>query len=191
MKIGIDISQIVYEGTGVAEYAQRLVGHLLTIDIHNEYVLFFSNRKKFQISNFLAKLDPASRDKFQINSNIQNTKYKIQMFRIPISLLEFLWNRLHIFPIEWLIGDVDVFYTSDWVEPPTIRAKKVTTIHDLSIFKVPESFDDRIITVHKRKLEWVKKESSAILCDSKATKKDAMEILGIESERLQVVYPGL
>ena len=85
---------------------------------------------------------------------------------------------------------MDVFFTSDWLEPPAVKAKKITTIHDLSIFKTPESFDKKIIEVHKRKLQWVKKESDLIICDSLATKKDAMDILGIEEKRLRIVYPG-
>jgi len=93
MKIGIDISQSIYEGTGVGEYTVRLVEKLLEIDEKNEYMLFFSNRKKFSIFNF----------QFSKNPKIRNTKYQIRIFRIPIQLLEFLWNRLHVFPIEWFI----------------------------------------------------------------------------------------
>jgi len=180
MKIGIDISQIVYEGTGVAEYVQKLVSQLLAIDQKNEYILFFSHQSA-KITNY----------KLQITNKFPNSKFRIREFQIPIQFLELLWNRLHIIPIEWFIGDIDIFYTSDWVEPPAKKAKKITTIHDLSIYKVPESFDKKIIEVHKRKLRWVAKESSAILCDSEATKRDAHELLHIENERLHVVYPGI
>lgn len=182
MKIGIDISQIVYEGTGVGEYTRRLVEQLLRVDNENEYVLFFANHR-VKMTN----------DKFQITNQdqISNLKFRIKSFRIPIALLEFIWNRLHIFPIEWLIGEIDIFFTSDWVEPPTINAKKITTIHDLSVLKVPETFDKKIVKVHSRKLRWVVKESAKILCDSVATKNDAMRLLGIDERRLAVVYPGL
>ncbi|HLB60497.1 MAG TPA: glycosyltransferase [Patescibacteria group bacterium] len=180
MKIGIDISQTVYEGTGVAEYTLRLVESLLRYDTRNEYVLFFAHHKiEFRTSNFERRF------------KLQTSNFKLQSFRIPPFILEFLWNRLHIFPIEWFIGNVDVFFTSDWLEPPAIHAKKVTTIHDLSILKVPGTFDRKIINVHKRKLQWVKKESAAILCDSEATKRDAVALLDIEPERLRVVYPGI
>ena len=46
MKIGIDISQIVHEGTGVGEYVRHLVKALLTIDQANEYVLFGASLRK-------------------------------------------------------------------------------------------------------------------------------------------------
>ncbi len=40
MKIGIDISQIVY-GTGVGNFVKNLVVSLIQQDHDNEYVLFF------------------------------------------------------------------------------------------------------------------------------------------------------
>ena len=54
MKIGIDISQVVYEATGVGEYTKHLVEWLLKTDSKNEYVLFFSHPRK-QIQNSIFK----------------------------------------------------------------------------------------------------------------------------------------
>lgn len=181
MKIGIDISQIVFPGTGVATYTQRLVENLLKIDQKNNYVLFGSSlRKKKLLDDYL--------EKFRNNKNV-----RVKTFYFPPLFLELLWNKLHIFPIERLIGKIDVFLSSDWLQPPT-KAKKVTTIHDLIVYKYPESFQQKgghnIVVNQKKRLEWVKKECDMIICDSEATKKDAMEILGIEEKRLKVVYPG-
>jgi len=181
MKIGIDVSQIAYEGTGVSQFIVNLVEHLVRIDKNNQYILFFSSlRKQFLISNF----------KFLNKSQIQNSNFKIKTFRFPPTLLDILWNRLHIVPIEWLIGSVDVFITSDWTEPPTRKAKKATILYDLIVYKYPNETDRKIVETQKRKLEWVKKESKIIFCISEATKKDAMKILGIEENRLKVAYPG-
>src|SRR6185437_559236 len=99
MTIGIDISQMAYERTGVANIVKNLVEQLLTIDKENHYVLFYSSlRRNFQFSSF----------KFQSNSNVS-----IKRFKFPPILLNIMWNRLHVLPIENLIGDVDVFITSD------------------------------------------------------------------------------
>lgn len=190
MRIGIDISQIAYEDTGVSNYLINLVGNLLKIDKKNEYVLFFSSlRKNFPSSNF----------HFPINSKTQ-----IKRFKLPQSLLNILWNKLHIISIESFIGDVDVFITSDWTEPPTKRARKATILYDLIVYKYPEETHNRtefnplkfiispnIVASQKRKLEWVKKESDIVFCISKATKADAIDILGIPKEKLEVLYPGL
>lgn len=64
-------------------------------------------------------------------------------------------------------------------------------MYDLAVYKFPKETDRKIVEVQKRKLRWVKKESDIIFCISEATKKDAMEILGIEENRLKVIYPGI
>lgn len=173
MKIGIDISQLQYKKTGVQNYLQNLVENLIKIDEKNQYVLFFSSLR-------------GSSPNFQIP--ICNFQFK--RFYLPATFLDILWNRLHVIPIEWLIGNVDVFITSDWTEPPVGKAKKATILYDLSVFKFPIEMDKKIVETQRRKLEWVKKESEMIFCISESTKKDAMEILGIEEKRLKIIYPG-
>ena len=170
MKIGIDISQMAYEKTGVASYLKNLVESLLKIDEENEYVLFFSSLR-------------GSSPNFQLP--ISN--YQFKRFYFPPTFLDLLWNRLHLCPIEWLIGDVDIFITSDWTEPPTRKAKKATILYDLIVYKYPQETAMKIVETQKRKLEWVKKENKMIFCISESTKKDAMEILGIEEKRLKVI----
>lgn len=177
MKIGIDISQLAYQNTGVANYLGSLVRSLTEADKENEYILFFSSlRKNFQFSVY----------NFQSNSNVS-----IKQFKFPPTLLDLIWNKLHIIPIESLIGDVDVFITSDWTEPPAKSAKKITILYDLIVYKYPEETDRKIIETQKRKLSWVKKESSQVLCISEATKRDAINILDLDEKRLSVVYPGV
>ena len=136
MRVGIDISQLAYANTGVAKYLSSLVEHLLKTDKENEYILFFSSlRRNLQFAI------PLQRDRFfnfQSNRNVT-----IKQFRLPPTFLNLLWNKLHIFPIEWFIGDVDVFITSDWTEPPSIKAKKVTILYDLVVYKHPEETDKK------------------------------------------------
>jgi glycosyltransferase involved in cell wall biosynthesis len=176
MKIGIDISQLAYSNTGVANYLQNLLQNLLALDKKNEYILFYSSLRR--------KLDDSMIKSF-INSRVHLKKIKF-----PPILLDFLWNKLHVAPIEWFIGDVDVFITSDWTEPPVKKAKKVTILYDLIVYKYPQETTAKIIRTQKSKLKWVRKESDAIFCISESTKKDAIEILNIEESRLHVIYPG-
>ena len=177
MKIGIDISQLAFEKTGVSNYLTNLVSTLVRIDRNNKYVLFFSSMRK--------SLNP------QVLNLNSNSNVRIKTFKLPPSLLDLLWNKLHILPIESFIGDVDIFITSDWTEPPSKRAKKATILYDLIVYKYPDETDKKIIATQKRKLKWVKRESDAILCISESTKKDAMEVLGIEESRLRVIGAGV
>src|SRR3712207_1129682 len=122
MKIGIDISQLAYKNTGVANYLESLIDSLLKIDTQNEYVFFYSSLRK------------------KLHSPVSKTQgnVTIKQFKFPPTVLDFLWNKLHIMPIEWFVGDVDMFITSDWTEPPAKHAKKATILYDLIVYKHPE-----------------------------------------------------
>ena len=170
MKIGIDISQIVY-GTGVSLYTKNLVEHLLKIDRENEYRLFFSSL----------------RGNLPVDFKIQNKKAKLIKLPIPVSILEPLWNKWHLFSIERFIGKVDVLHSSDWIQPPS-SAARVTTIHDFGFLKFPDTAHPKIKKVMERRLFWVKKEIDMVIAVSEATKKDSLEILSLPSAKIQVVY---
>lgn len=187
MKIGIDISQIAYEHTGVAQLLKKLIKHLLKIDSRNEYIFFFSSlRRNFPPSNF-----PPEADQTLAGHLPSSARVKVKTIKLPPTLLDILWNRLHVFPIEWFIGDVDVFISSDWTQPPTRKAKKATILYDFVVYKYPQETDKKIVETQKRRLAWVEKECDVIFCISEATKRDAMNILGIDEGRLRVIYPGI
>ena len=170
MRIAIDISQIVY-GTGVSTYTRKLVGSLLTLDRGNEYLLFGGALRRRQ----------------EILDAFPNAK----VFPIPPILADVVWNKLHILPIEKIIGKVDVLHTSDWSEPPS-RAFKVTTVHDLYPFMFPKMVHPKVLEVHKKKLYWVMKESKRIIVPSTSTKDDLVS-LGVSSDIVRVIpeAPGL
>lgn len=174
MRIGIDISQLAYRNTGVANYLKNLLKAIVSQDRDNEYVLFYSSLRR--------RLDH--------NDIPQAPNVTLKLFHFPPVALSFFWNRLHVFPIEQLVGPLDIFITSDWTEPPTKKAKKLTILYDLIINRYPEEMAELIVSTQKRKLAWVKKESSAVLCISDATKRDAQELLGIDTSKLHVIYPG-
>lgn len=178
MKIGIDISQLAYPNTGVAKYTESLVEAMLQSDDKNDYILFFSSLRGSLKNSKLTK------QKFKANVTLKT-------FPFPPTLLDFVWNKLHIFPIELFLGNLDLFITSDWTEPPTKNAKKGTIIHDLIVYKMPNETDIKILSTQKRKLAWVKKETDIFLCNSEATQRDAVAILGISKDKTAVIYPGI
>lgn len=177
MIIGIDISQIVYEGTGVSTYTRSLVKALVSGDTQDEFVLFGSSmRQRRQLTDYANQLE-----------NKVTTRFSF----LPPKALEYLWNWLHIIPIETFSGAVDVFHTSDWLEPPA-RCPKVTTIHDLAIIKYPETFSSRgghdIVSNHKRKLRLVNQDKDLIITVSQNTKQDIIDLLKFPEKRVRVVY---
>jgi glycosyltransferase involved in cell wall biosynthesis len=161
MKIGIDVSQVVY-GTGVSRYTSNLVKNLLELNHEDQFVLFGGSLRKMDtLRSYYREI----------------TAKNVKKILAPISpsMADFIWNRVHRFKIEKVIGNIDIFHTSDWTEPPT-KALKVTTVHDLAPIKFPKLTAKRIVEVHTQKLEWVKKESRAIFVPSETIKNDLIQL---------------
>lgn len=175
MKIAIDISQIVYEGSGVARYTRNLIEALLAFDKKNQYIFFLSSLRKNLDSAIRAKITPP---------------HLLKRYPLPPTFLDFLWNRLHVFPIDNFVGKTHLVLTSDWSEPPS-SSKKITVVHDLVFLKFPETLPQKIINVQKRRLGWVIKESRMIIADSQSTKDDLIQSFKIAKDRIEVVYPAV
>jgi len=171
MKICIDVSPIVY-GTGVSLYTKQLVNALLQIDKKNEYILLGGSLRQY--SN-LKKL-----------INEFKGKYSKKVFPLPPIAAHYLWNIKHKYPIERIVGKIQVFHASDWAQPPT-QAFKVTTIHDLVPLRFPNMSDRKIIEAHKAKLEWVKKEADVVIAVSEFTKREIIDLLKINPKKIVVI----
>ncbi|OGG10124.1 hypothetical protein A2154_00155 [Candidatus Gottesmanbacteria bacterium RBG_16_43_7] len=193
MIIGIDISQIVYEGSGVARIVRGLTKALIRNGQHHHFVLFGSSlRQRQALRSFIISLT-------QKYAHVHGL-----ILPLPPTVLHIIWNVFHIIPIEVFTGKLDVFISNDWTQPPLRSAVGITIIYDLSVFTRPQEFQNRtelvfksasfkanIIQVQKRRLLHVLKEVSAVICDSQSAKADIHQILGISSEQIHVVYPGL
>lgn len=170
MKIGLDISQIVYQ-TGVSRYTAELVKQLLKIDSDNQYVLYAGSlRQRSILKTFTAALP---------------RKTKLILSPLAPKLADVFFNRLNL-SIDPFLGPVDIFHASNWVLP-RCQAPIIATIHDLTFIKYPEEHVPYYVKAHQRHLNRAKKYAQAIIAVSQATKKDLIE-QGISSEKIHVVY---
>ena len=164
MKIAIDASQIVYE-TGVSSYTRNLISTLLVVDKNNNYLIFGGSLRRYK---------DLQRNFNQIyEDNKKNCRVKTYLY--PPLLADIVWNRLGVLPIETLIGDINVFHSSDWAQPDS-NAFKITTIHDLVPILFPKLSHPRLVSVHTRRLARVKSEVDRIIVPSFATKNDLIKL---------------
>lgn len=163
MKVGFDISQTAHFG-GVKTYTDNLAAFLAK-EKDPEMVYFYTSLRK------------------PYCGPLKNVK----AFPFPPTIAEVVFNKLRFLPIETLIGKVDVFHSSDWIQPPT-KAKKVTTYHDVVPLKYPQWSHSKIVEVHKRRLGLVEKEIDMVIAVSESTKKDLLEISSIPEEKIIVIY---
>lgn len=165
MKVGFDVSQVVF-GSGVSDYTQNIVDEL----------------PKKIITSVGFSLNQTS----LLKKNIPGVK----SYRIPLSIIEQLWNKLHIIKFEKFSGNIDIYHASDWTQAPS-DAKKITTIHDLSPFLYPQEVHKDIVEVHKRKMYWAEKECEAFICVSQNTARDLKRVFSISASKIFVVPEAL
>jgi glycosyltransferase involved in cell wall biosynthesis len=177
MRIGIDISQAVYEGTGSGRYVIELLRNLLAQDTKNRYVLFGSAMRR---KNDLQEL---------VQTFQGNGRFEYKLFPFPPRFYEVLWNKLRSVRIEQFIGDVDIFHSSDWTQPPS-KSKRITTVHDLIPFLFPEHVHPRIRKAHERRWKWIKSEIDHIIVDAEHTKNDIVKLFSIPPEKISVIPLG-
>lgn len=176
MNIGIDISQVAYEGTGVGRFTKGLIEAILEYDKVHNWTFFFSSLRGRINEELLRKIKSSSH----------------RYIRLPFSppQLSFLWNTLHIVPIETFTGPLDVFICSDWTEPPS-RCKKATIIHDFAYIKYPDTVHPSILETQKKRMKWVRNESTYIITPSISTQKDVSTFFSIPLEKITPLYSGV
>lgn len=174
MIIGIDISSVSYQ-TGVSNYTLNLVKNLIQIDKSNHYKLFYSSLRlplPTEIKNLATK-----------------PNVSIYRYRLPPTLLQIIWNQLRLLPIELLIGRCDIFHTSDWTQPPTISAKTIATIHDLTPFLYPQWHHPKVIQAHRNKMYWAVKKCHHFICVSRNTQSDLFKLFPqVDHQKTSVIY---
>lgn len=176
MNIGIDISQMCYEGTGVARYVYGLTRALLLGDSLDKFTLFAGAlRQRSYFTNIMKK------------SPWDKAAWKI--LPLPPKLAGLALNALPI-RVESLIGRVDIFHSSDWAEPSS-TCPRVTTVHDLVFKKYPSTVDPMILSTQTKRLKKIISSGTHIIADSMSTKLDLVEIYGLSDTRIDVVYPGI
>ncbi len=178
MKIGIDLTQLNYLGTGVANYTFNLVKNLLKFDKKNQYHLFYPSLRN--------QKNPLIKELKKLGGNIHQ-------YPLPPSFFNFCWGKNHFLPIDWFTGYCDIFYFSDFNRPPVNKKSKgITTIHDLTWKLYPQYHTQEIINAHEKKLEKTTKYDDEIVVDSENTKNDLLKLYPqLNPNKVHVIYPGV
>lgn len=179
MKIGIDISMLVYQGSGVANYTYNFVKTLLQIDSKNEYHLFYSSFRRPPNMSFLEEY--------------KKKGAHVYSFRLPPRVIKYIWNTGHLLPVEWLIGKMDVYHSSDFLRPPLMsNTRGITTVHDLTWKLFPQYHTPDVVSAHEKKMQKTLKFGDTVLVDSKNTLKDLLTCYPeFNTEKIHVLYPGI
>ena len=109
---------------------------------------------------------------------------------MPARPLHRAWSVGGVPPIEWFIGREAVVHGTNFVVPPTRRAARVMTVHDLTSVRFPELCDDytrRFPQLVRRALE----EGAWVHTPSEYVAAEVVELLGAPPERVRAVHHGV
>lgn len=106
---------------------------------------------------------------------------------VPYGVYRRIW---HMVPVSYSMmfprADLSIFF--NYIVPPKVSGKVITTIHDLTYLRYPETMDKRnlkrIETDIKRSID----RSDHILVVSEFTKWEVVSMLGVEASHISVVH---
>ncbi|MDE3087958.1 MAG: glycosyltransferase family 4 protein [Chloroflexota bacterium] len=175
MRIGIDYTAAVRERAGIGRYARELIRALARIDQTNAYVLFVPR----DAHDDLLQYD------WPPNFSIQ---------RAPLSerTLAALWHRARVpLWVETFTGAVDLFYSPDFLLPPTRARRTMVTVHDLSYVRVPECFPAPLLRYLNSAVPRAVERADLILADAASTQRDLADVYRVPLDKIKVLYSGV
>lgn len=109
---------------------------------------------------------------------------------MPARPLHRSWRHRDFPPVEWFVGRPDVVHGTNFVVPPTRRAARVVTVHDLTTVRFPELCDAPTLAfpaLIRRALAggaWVHTPSAAVAAE-------VVEAFGVSPDRVRAVHSGI
>ena len=175
MIIGVDIRPMAGPRTGIQEYTEQILAHMVALAPEHQFKLFWSSFRGGAPDRAWMHLP-----------NVQLVQY-----RIPNNLL-FLLGSIFSYPlIDDLIGGADVFFSPHFFLAPLSDAcRRVTTFHDLSYLRFPEFFTWRKRWWHTIEMDPARQArfSNQIISVSESTKIDLVEYYQIDPANITVIH---
>jgi glycosyltransferase involved in cell wall biosynthesis len=91
---------------------------------------------------------------------------------------------------DWIGPQADIFHSTKLVHPPR-RARLTATLHDMTCWRMPEFHQPANVAAEKRFAERIWKRADGLIAVSQNTRQDAVRILRLNPERIEVIYPGV
>jgi len=114
----------------------------------------------------------------------------LKTWRAPTRVVNALWARVEVPPIEWLVGPVDVVHGTNYVVPPARHAGRVVTVFDLTAMRYPQ-FCAPASLAYPRLVARAVRHGALVHVLSSFVRDELAELLGVDTDRVHVVPPGL
>lgn len=174
MKIGFDAKRAFVNSSGLGNYSRNTLNALKKYASQNEYLLFTPEIQNGLFNNY---------NDFQI---VAASEKSSKMYK--------LWWRQFILSKKAGAAGIDIFHGLSNELPKGIhktRYAPVVTIHDLIFLRHPEFYKPVDRKIYKQKVRYACKAAKKIVAISRQTKTDLIELLHVESEKVEVLYQSI
>jgi len=172
--IAIDIQVVAQTRTGVGQFTYHLVKTLLQVDDANHYTLFlFDFRRRFR----------------GFSSERKNVSLK--KVRLPGIFVRKLWDLIAYPPVEMMTGRFDLFHFTNYMIPPMRENRALTTIYDMGFWRFPQYAAPAALKWPLRHVKESAEKALGVITVSEFSKSEIVNLLGLPSEKVHVVYPGV
>jgi glycosyltransferase involved in cell wall biosynthesis len=165
----------------IATYLRGLVLSLAAANRGHEYALFFRAFRK-DIRHRIG----------QLKASPTFGRFEAIQTLIPDRVLEWVWTgrAVHLPFSERYFGWPDLFLSTIYVTPILKGIPIIMIAYDLIPFRFPAFYggDQPLL---QRRLNRSVERAAAIIAISDCTKRDFVQLLGADPERIHVIYPGV
>jgi glycosyltransferase involved in cell wall biosynthesis len=109
---------------------------------------------------------------------------------MPARPLHRAWAHRERPPLEWFVGPADVVHGTNFVVPPTRRAGRVMTVHDLTTVRFPE-LCDRPTLAYPDLIRRALRHGAWVHTPSAFVADEVVERLGADPDRVRAVHSGV
>ena len=174
MRIGIDVSPLMLQKSGVGYYADHLVWHLVRLGADLHWSLFIVPGRKLSRVSFDLPKD---------NCHVVTRRWFLPS-RYTNLLLQVPWQKL--ITIESFLGKVDLFHSTNFICLSQKEGRRVVTIYDLTFLLFPQYHPRSRVMVFKSFFSRSLEVADRIIAISENTKRDLMHLMQVPEEKIVV-----
>jgi glycosyltransferase involved in cell wall biosynthesis len=175
--VGLDATPLLGQLTGIGTYTRRLIDGLLRLDPA------VGQRPELVATAFTLRGRGALPPVLPAGARAHSRP-------VPARALRAAWARTEFPLVEWLTGPVDVFHGTNFVLPPSRRARGVVTVHDLSFLRYPETVSSS--SLRYRELVPRSIRRAAMVCTlTQAMAEEIAAEYRVGTDRITVTAPGV
>ncbi|CAG4921063.1 glycosyltransferase family 1 protein [Acidithrix sp. C25] len=172
IKVGFDATPLLGPRTGVGEFCSGAIRSLDSLEGVDLRTFAVTWRNRGRLPAALGGVAPS------------------KQLPMPARPLQKLWSKVNFPPIELFVGSLDVVHGSNFVVPPSARAARVVTVHDLTPLLYP-SLAEPATLAFPRLVGRAIENGALVHTHSEFIAEQVVEYFRVDRERVIAVAPGV